>query len=84
MLFSTLRLLLELKRDDEWEPVRIFCEYKDAHCLLKQLPNLASIYKVDTSQMRIKNLDSHEAICDAKIAIDNAEIKRRKKKRGDK
>jgi len=81
MLFSTLRLLLELKREDEWEPVRIFCEYKDAHCLLKHLPNLAATYKVDVTQMRIKNLLTHEAICEAKIAIDETEIKYRKRKK---
>jgi hypothetical protein len=84
MLFPTLRLLLEVNRDGGWDPIKIFCEYKDVHCLLKKLPDLAKVYKVDTSQVRVKNLATHEAICDAKLAIDKAEIKRRKNQRGEK
>ena len=79
--FPTPRLLLEVQREDGWEAMEIYCEYKSARNLISKFPHLASVYGVSVDNLRVKNLRTDAEIFEGKRAVTNAEAKRRRKKK---
>ena len=67
--FDNPRVLLEVRRDDSWVPVRIACGYPDMRAAINALPIFARQQKVTAEDVRVKRLLTHSDLRVAKDAI---------------
>jgi hypothetical protein len=67
-MFKTPRLLLEVKKEDGWKPVKIYCNFKSVRLMLNVLPVIAKPHG-GLDNVRVKYLATHDQIAEAKLHI---------------
>ncbi len=78
--WPTPRLLLEVRENGVWVPVKIYVQYKSVHTLLSQLPAISQTFG-GIENVRVKNLREDAEIAAAKLEIYKREDKKRRRRK---
>jgi hypothetical protein len=65
-----IQVLLEVRRGDDWHPVRVSA-FPGFRCALDSLPTFARQQKAEIDEVRARNLRTHEAYLSALRAVAN-------------